>query len=494
MSSDDDEILSIARGFGSKVIKRDCGDATDEVSLDPVIYKALERASELEGKDYQVVITLQPTSPLLGVNSLDQAISNIISKKEVGTIISAVKDAHLTWGVDQNGFVPRYSARVNRQLLPPVYKETGGFLIARMENVSIKGRIGGKVDLYILSDMEAIDIDSHADWALCEYYLRRRRILFVVSGNREIGLGHVYNTLALASDLVEHELIFLVDKSSELAFDFIKDRSYQVFMQRNRNIIEDIKLLAPHLVINDRLDTDLNYVREIKKIGAKVINFEDLGSGAEVADITVNAMYPELNAQPNHYYGPSYFVLRDEFVGNKQELIQNQVNKVLLSFGGVDPCNLTLKVLESIYESCSELGIEVAVVLGMGYKQGASLEKFKKVKFYSNIKNIAERMREADLIFTSAGRTTFEIAALKRPCVVLAQNNRELTHFFANDTFGFKNLGLGEKVSHDIILSAFLHLVRDYDLRREMISRMSTYDLNSGRQRVIKLIKECLHI
>ncbi|HIQ28910.1 MAG TPA: hypothetical protein EYH42_10520 [Sulfurovum sp.] len=61
-------------------------------------------------------------------------------------------------------------------------------------------------------------------------------------------------------------------------------------------------------------------------------------------------------------------------------------------------------------------------------------------------------MLAADVIFTSAGRTTYEIASLGVPAIVLAQNERELTHFFASNEFGFLNLGLGYNVSKKTLL------------------------------------------
>jgi spore coat polysaccharide biosynthesis predicted glycosyltransferase SpsG len=39
-----------------------------------------------------------------------------------------------------------------------------------------------------------------------------------------------------------------------------------------------------------------------------------------------------------------------------------------------------------------------------------------------SVANMASQMREADLIFTSAGRTTFEIACVGTPAIVIAQN------------------------------------------------------------------------
>ena len=43
-------------------------------------------------------------------------------------------------------------------------------------------------------------------------------------------------------------------------------------------------------------------------------------------------------------------------------------------------------------------------------------------------------MSKSDIVFSSAGRTTFETASLGVPAIVLSQNTRESTHFFAKNS------------------------------------------------------------
>lgn len=493
VSSEDDEILSISQKVGAKTIKRSLNDAEDITTLDPVIYKAWQEIQKIEGKTYDIVVTLQPTSPLLKVESLDNALHKLINTTEIDTIISAVNDTHLTWKIEDETFRPNYTKRVNRQQLPPVFKETGGFLITRSKNISENNRIGGYVDLFILSDKEAIDIDTYADWGLCEYYLKRKKLLFVVSGYQKIGLGHVYNTLLLANDIVNHDILFLVDDKSQMAYDKISSKNFPVYKQEEVDIVEDIKKLTPDVVVNDRLDTGKDYIQALKNQGYKVINFEDLGQGAKLADLTINAIYPEDEVIPKHYFGYKYFVLRDEFILTSQPSCKPQVNSVLLSFGGVDPNNYTQKVLLAIYDECQARKIQIKVVTGFGYKQLDSLNQFKEIEVHSNVQNISDYMSQADLIFTSAGRTTYEIASLAVPAVVLAQNERELTHFFANAEHGFVNLGLGYQVSQGKISDTFIYLIDSFEQRNYMSQLMKECDLISGRNRVVSLMKQVIN-
>ena len=488
VSSDDDEILAISKKIGAKILKRDPQIAKDATTLDPVIYDAFKQSMSMEGKQYDVIVTLQPTSPLLKTISLDDAIE-LMGNDDVETVIAVTDDTHLTWKKGGGVFFPNYKERVNRQYLTPVFKETGGFLITRSTIISKSNRIGKNVKLHLLDGGENIDIDTYDDWNLCEYYLKRKKILFVVSGYQEIGLGHVYNTLLIANDILNHDLEFLVDHKSQLAYDKIKSKNYTVYIQENNNILDDIKYLSPDVVINDRLDTEASYIIGLKLLNIKVINFEDLGTGAQKADLVINAIYPEKEILPNHYFGYKYFVLRDEFLLSEPISFSKKVKNVLLTFGGVDPNNYTLKVIQSIYDYCLKENVSISVVAGFGYQYYDSLEEFKDIIIYKNATDISEHMKKANLIFTSAGRTTYEIASLNVPAIVLAQNKRELSHFFASEDYGFTNLGLGYNVSNKEILNVFSNLVNNFQARKQISTLMAKADLRPGRKRTLKLIK-----
>jgi CMP-N-acetylneuraminic acid synthetase/spore coat polysaccharide biosynthesis predicted glycosyltransferase SpsG len=492
VSSDDAEIITMAAQFGAKTHRRNPAIADDKTTLDPVIYACCQDAQRLEGKIYDLIITMQPTSPLLKSNTLDAAIDRLIAEPSIETMIAAKDDTHLSWRKENGKFLPNYEKRVNRQYLIPTFTETGGFFISRKEVVSENNRIGTNVELYILSHGEEIDIDTYEDWNLCEYHLKRQHILFVVTGNSRVGLGHVYNTLLIANDILDHEITFLVDSDSRLAFDKIASKNYPVFIQQHENILDDIRTINPDLVINDRLDTTAPYMEGLKALGIKAANFEDLGEGAKYADLVINAIYPEKQILSNHYFGHDYFILRDEFIYTEPKVIGDRVEEVLITFGGVDPNNYTQKSITAIYDYCRRHGIRITVIAGFGYDKYETLEAFEDIEIQSNVSNISHFIRRADLVFTSAGRTTYEIASIGTPAIVLVQNEREMTHFFASSEFGFANLGLGYELSDAQIYEQFITLVTSMENRAYMSALMQKSDLKSGRKTVNKLLRNLL--
>lgn len=489
LSSEDQEILGLGKKLGLKTHRRDLEIAGDTVTLDPVVYSCLQYAEKKESKKYDLVVTMQPTSPLLKVESLDNALTEIINNSEIETILSASDATALSWTKKENTYTPLYEKRLNRQYLKPTYTETGGFFISRRKIVTENNRIGLKVSLYILDDSESIDIDTFQDWAICEYLLKKKKILFVVTGNNIVGLGHVYNSLLIANDILNHDIHFLVDKDSSLAAEVLSQYNYKVAIQKNEKITKDIELFQPDVIINDCLDTQESYIKSIKKICSKVINFEDLGSGAIISDLVFNAIYPENIEYDHHFYGAKYFLLRDEFILSELKKITKDVKKVLLTFGGVDPLNNTLRVLQAINDYCLNENIEIKVITGIGYNKFDTLESYTNVTILRDVKNISDHMLDADIIFTSAGRTIYEVASLGVPCIVLAQNSRELTHYFASSDNGFINMGLGSDQNGDEILDTFKNLAIDFEQRKKASELMKKTDFMNGRKTVSNLIK-----
>ena len=150
VTTDDNEIAFVAGKFGAKTIKRDGKLAEDSIPLDPVIYDATIKQEEKEGEKYDVVITVQPTSPLLKTKTLDLAIEKLLDIEEdnngneisYDTIISVVDDRHLSWGWDEENkkYYPLYKARLNRQYLPKSYKETGSIFASKRKFISENSR------------------------------------------------------------------------------------------------------------------------------------------------------------------------------------------------------------------------------------------------------------------------------------------------------------------------------------------------------------------
>lgn len=491
VTTDSKEIEEVSKVYGAAVIKRDNELSSDLVTFDPVIYHAMLEAEKETGKFYDAVITLQPTSPLLNVDTLDSAIKYFISGN-FETVISVVNKPHLAWGVKDSELVPLYSERKNRQELPPQYLETGAFVISKRKVVVPESRIGSKTSVYEISEVESIDIDDRNDWLLAENLLKRKKIIFRVEGYLKLGLGHIYNCLTLAFSMMEHDVLLVISKNSGEGIEKIKASNlpYRI-IESDAEIDALINEFKPDIWVNDCLDTDEKYMRHLKSMIPRVISIEDLGSGIKEADAVINALYDDVQ-QTNVYSGWKYVCLRDEFQIESPNIFNQEVRKVLIMFGGTDPANLNKTLYEIILKIIDKYkNIKFEFITGLGYKNkenGVVTREEKNIFVYPDVPRVTKYMRKADLAITSQGRTIFELAAMRIPSIVLSQNEREQTHFFAQMENGFLNLGVGAKVDSVLIENTLEWLVSTAIVRKNMYEIMGKYDLRKGLKRVKNII------
>lgn len=497
VSTDDDEIAEISRIYGAEVINRPKILAQDDIPLDPVIYHAVNYIEKKENTKYDLVITIQPTSPLLKSQTVDRAI-DIVINGGYDTLISVINATHLYWIKKGDTFVSINNERKNRQYLEPIYKEVGAILISKREVITENNRIGRNIYLFELPKAEGIDIDTYEDMLLAENILRRKVIVFRVDGDKEIGLGHVYRAITIADrmSIMGHNILFFTKENKKLGIKKLQEYGWKVVtFKNNEELFEKLRIISPHIMINDILDTSKDYMKELKKLGIFVVNFEDLGDGSKYADLVINALYERSYPPQNHYYGYKYVCLRDEFFIFPKKEVKKEVKQILITFGGTDPNNLTLRTIKAI-EKLNLKNKHINIVLGLGYsyKRGLYREikqlvrKGFNINVKENIKMMAKEIHEADIVITSNGRTIYEVASIGTPCISIAQNEREARHLFVHNAKCIKYLGIAYDVTEDTIASAISELINNYELRKEMSEKCCKYNIKDGINRVLKLI------
>ena len=494
ITTDDSEIALLSEKFGASVIRRSEELSTDETPLDPVVYDAMVQKEKLAFDEYDLVITLQPTSPLIKTSTLDQVIEKF-EDFAIDSVITVVDDRRLSWGYDENNerFFPNYIERKNRQDLPKDFKETGAILATRRKFVNEFSRLGTNIDIVEVSQEESVDVTNYEDWWIAEKYLQRKKIAIVPNASESAGTKHINRCLSVASKLVFHDILFLLEESHQLGIDIIEKYNYNYKIYDGKDdLINCLRDYSPDLLLNDIADTSSEYISILRDEGYFVINFEDLGTGSGLANVVFDALYEHDLSEKNIYTGYEYYLLRDEFYFQPQKIITHAVNNVLITFTGEDEDNLTEKVINSILSTNYEGRINVIVGLTYPDLEGliSKYESNQSIQIYQNVSNISEFMFKADIIFSSASKRMYDICSLGVPTICLCQNERELSHVFANESNGFINMGLGVDVEMQQLIDQFVNLVNDYDLRVAMNKKMLSIDLKNGFENMEAVIRQ----
>ncbi|MCC7119762.1 MAG: acylneuraminate cytidylyltransferase [Anaerolineales bacterium] len=182
VSTDDQEIAAVAREWGAEVpFLRPAELAQDKTTDLPVFEHALKWLEEVEGYHPEIVVQLRPTSPIRPKSMVDDAIRILYSHADadcVRGVVAAGQNPFKMWrfaGEDQplhplltvEGIKEPYNAP--RQILPPVYWQTGHIDAIRTSTISQKKSLTGDVIYPLTIDPQyTVDIDTLSDWVKYE--------------------------------------------------------------------------------------------------------------------------------------------------------------------------------------------------------------------------------------------------------------------------------------------------------------------------------------
>lgn len=174
VSTDDDEIIKVVEDYGLKVpFKRPEELATDTASTNDVILHAIEYYESI-GKQYDVIVLLQPTSPLRKSKHVKEALS--LYSNEIDMLVS-VKESHAATVLCHENDKGYIELSINhtgkrRQEVKKYYEYNGAIYIINISSVKREplSKFSRKLK-YIMDEASSIDIDTKKDLCLAEILL-----------------------------------------------------------------------------------------------------------------------------------------------------------------------------------------------------------------------------------------------------------------------------------------------------------------------------------
>jgi spore coat polysaccharide biosynthesis predicted glycosyltransferase SpsG len=208
-------------------------------------------------------------------------------------------------------------------------------------------------------------------------------VLIVTEGGGAKGLGHVYRSITLASQLPGARIGAYGDEAQEL----VMAAGLEGWSNSARVLIRDLVPPAANRALsNGKSELLVDIVDEADELeGAAELAFAAVGESA-----------------PGIFAGLRYAILRQEFADLWPPPWRRQ--SVVVCLGGVDPSRATDRIVGSIR------GIAVHPVLGTGIGGNGSVRC---------------ALEGAALAVTSAGSTLLECAAMGVPALVVSHNGRE---------------------------------------------------------------------
>ena len=178
VSTDDQKIIDVVENYGLFVpFVRPADLASDTASTNDVLLHAINFYESRE-KKYDVILLLQPTSPLRTIEQVKEAIR--MYRTDIDMVVSVTKShaPAVLCNDNSEGYVDlvynKYAG--GRQSLPTFYEFNGAIYVVNVNSLKNKG-LGGfdKRIKYIMSKETSIDIDDIYDFMLIESILKNKK-------------------------------------------------------------------------------------------------------------------------------------------------------------------------------------------------------------------------------------------------------------------------------------------------------------------------------
>lgn len=177
VSTDDQKIVDVVEKHGIKVpFLRPKILSNDTASSQQVIEHALEWYSN-QGVFFDVLVLLQPTSPLRTTNHIQEALNKW--SKDIDMIVSVKQtDSNPYYSLfeeDKNSFLQKSKEGkfTRRQDCPKVYEFNGAIYIISVKSLENKSlNEFNKVKKYLMSKKSSVDIDDIIDFKLADLIIK----------------------------------------------------------------------------------------------------------------------------------------------------------------------------------------------------------------------------------------------------------------------------------------------------------------------------------
>ncbi len=168
ISTDDDEIMGIAKEYGAEALfKRPARLARDEISTLSVLQHCVKYLEDKENCKPDIVVLLYPTAPFLKKERVEHAL-DLFEETNCNSVLSVVEDYGRFWiEGDNRVYKPFYPfKRLNRQYYKPLYREDGAIYFSRYDVLMKIKKLVDKHNLQflVMKEGENIDIDNPGDF------------------------------------------------------------------------------------------------------------------------------------------------------------------------------------------------------------------------------------------------------------------------------------------------------------------------------------------
>ncbi|MBU0457819.1 UDP-2,4-diacetamido-2,4,6-trideoxy-beta-L-altropyranose hydrolase [Patescibacteria group bacterium] len=330
-------------------------------------------------------------------------------------------------------------------------------------------------------------------------------ILFRTDASTTIGTGHVMRCLALAQEALDqgHKAIFLMLPGADHLKERLTEEGCEVIeLKSSRASTGDIKETAELFkesgalcAVVDGYAFGDDYQKGLKEAGVRFLLIDDYGHAKKYsADFILNqnayakeleSIYSDRPDDCELLLGHEFVLFRREFKNaNPTEKVPEKAKKILVTLGGGDPDNITLRIVQLLKQVAD---LDVTVVVGSAHEH---LDQIKSeaqgMKVICDAHNMEELITEADLAIAAGGTTSYELAFMGVPALMFIFADNQIRVAEDLDRRGVvKSLGWARECSNEEFLASLRAILADQGLRQRMSETGKSLIDGGGTKRVL---------
>jgi UDP-2,4-diacetamido-2,4,6-trideoxy-beta-L-altropyranose hydrolase len=315
-----------------------------------------------------------------------------------------------------------------------------------------------------------------------------KNVLFRCDASLAIGSGHVMRCITLGNALNSHgcQIFFLTNSGGEQVLQMHSKFPYTVLLNEpaiseTLQIEQAVSGFGIDYFIWDSYSISEEQEQFVSSIVPTMIVDDTYLLSSYSCDailnqnIYANSRLYNVRSETTVLAGNQYTQLRYSFLTYREniKLIPEFAANILITFGGSDEANDTLRCLMWLQEMQEYRSLYITAVMGMHYAFEDQLAgcagQFRHFQLLRNVTNMAELLWGQDLVVTAAGSTMYELACLGIPScsLVTADNQRQVAETFA--MLGTTaNLGMNQTLTQQSYIHQITHLLDSYDSRKSM--------------------------
>lgn len=349
----------------------------------------------------------------------------------------------------------------------------------------------------------------------------------------EIGTGHVQRCLVLAEELLKKNIkpSFICRELNGNLIGYIRGKGFRVISlppinsrssDENENITNWMQQYweidayqtknqimkqagSINWLIIDHYGIDRKWERMIKPVVKRIMVIDDLANRPHDCDVLLdqnlcrnkdNRYKKLIPTYTTTLLGLKFLLIRQEY--RKVKCINkrnNHVKRILISFGGSDPTNETMKAISAI-KLVNHSDIIVDVVIGYSNPHYSAITKYcnkiPNINVHFQIDYFAKLMAKADLAIGSGGSTSWERCYMGLPTITIetAANQSEILSYLS-EIGVICHLGRSDTVTKEDIAETVIKLINDPNTMKNMVSALKSIMFDFKDNPIIdKLLEE----